>query len=78
MNNSYNYNDDSDSLRANPFAWILGQVKIMKEFVWINRFFFLNLAFGQVGEKIMAKTAATYRNTTLAVLVPLAVQILFR
>jgi hypothetical protein len=25
-------------------------VKIMKEFVWKNRFFFLNLAFGQVGE----------------------------
>ena len=28
-----------------------GQGKIMKEFVWINRFFFLTLAFGQVGEK---------------------------
>ena len=28
----------------------------MKEFVWINRIFFLNLAFGQVGEKMMAKT----------------------
>jgi len=28
-----------------------GQVKIMKELVWINRIFFLNLAFWQVGEK---------------------------
>ena len=28
-----------------------GQVKIMKEFVWINRFFFLNMGFEQVGEK---------------------------
>jgi hypothetical protein len=27
------------------------QMKIMKEFVGINRIFFLNLAFGQVGEK---------------------------
>ena len=27
------------------------QVKIMKELFWINRIFFLNLAFGQVGEK---------------------------
>ena len=33
-----------------------GLVKIMKEFAWINRFFFLNLAFGQVGERIKAKT----------------------
>ena len=28
-----------------------GEVKIMKEFVWINRHFFLNLAFRQGGEK---------------------------
>jgi hypothetical protein len=28
-----------------------GQVKIMKEFVWINRKIFLNLGFGQGGEK---------------------------
>jgi len=27
-----------------------GQVKIMKEFAWMNRIFFLNFAFGQVGE----------------------------
>jgi hypothetical protein len=32
-----------------------GQVKIMKEFVWINRTFFLNMAFGQVGEKNYGK-----------------------
>jgi hypothetical protein len=28
-----------------------GQVKIMKEFVWININFFLNLVFGKVDEK---------------------------
>ena len=28
----------------------------MKEFVWINIICFLNLAFGQVGEKMKAKT----------------------
>jgi hypothetical protein len=28
-----------------------GQVKIKKEFVSINKTFFLNLAFGQVGKK---------------------------
>jgi hypothetical protein len=28
------------SLYANPLAWSLGQVIIMKEFVWINNFFF--------------------------------------
>ena len=28
----------------------------MKEFVWINKKKILNLAFGQVDEKIMAKT----------------------
>ena len=37
-----------------------GQVKIIKEFVWINIFFFLNLAFGQVAEKIKAKTVTDY------------------
>ena len=37
-----------------------GQVTIMKEFVWINIIFFLNFAFGQVGEKkFIAKTAIT-------------------
>jgi hypothetical protein len=46
------------SLQANPLARKpgtsetgFGQVKIMKEFAWINRFFFLDLAFGQEGEK---------------------------
>jgi hypothetical protein len=34
----------------------------MKEFAWINRYFFLNLAFGQVGEKIKAKTAWQNQN----------------
>ena len=34
----------------------LGQVKTMKEFVWINKNFVLNLAFGQVDEKMKAKT----------------------
>jgi len=38
-----------------PEAWTsktgFGQVKIMKELVWINIIFFLNLPFGQVGEK---------------------------
>jgi hypothetical protein len=28
-----------------------------KEFVWIDRKYFLNMAFGEVGEKIKAKTA---------------------
>ena len=28
-----------------------GQMKIMNEFVWVNGFFFLNLAFGQVDER---------------------------
>jgi hypothetical protein len=32
-------------------------VKIIKEFVWIDRKYFLNMAFEQVGEKIKAKTA---------------------
>jgi hypothetical protein len=32
-----------------------GQVKFMKEFVRINRFFFLNLAFRQVGEQNYGK-----------------------
>jgi hypothetical protein len=36
-----------------------GQVKIMKEFVWIDRNCFLKFAFWQVGEKIKAKTATT-------------------
>ena len=47
---------------ANPRArnlWTskagFGQVKIMKEFVWINIIFFLNLAFGQLGEKNSGK-----------------------
>ena len=35
-------------------TWI-GQVKIMKVFFWMDRFFFLNLAFGQVGEKTFDK-----------------------
>ena len=43
------------SFRAKPATSKtgFGQVKIMKEFVWMNRFFFLNLAFVQVpvGEK---------------------------
>ena len=44
------------SLHANPLARSqgqigLGQVKIMKEFVWINRNVFLNLVFRQVGGK---------------------------
>jgi hypothetical protein len=30
---------------------VFEQVKIMEEFVWINIFFFINLAFGQVDEK---------------------------
>ena len=30
-------------------------MKIMKEIAWINRKFFLNLAFGQVGEKNLGK-----------------------
>ena len=32
-------------------------MKIMKEFVWINRKKILILAFGQVGDNIKAKTA---------------------
>ena len=36
-----------------------GQVKIIKEFVSII-FFFLNLAFEQVGEKIKTKTTLYY------------------
>jgi hypothetical protein len=39
------------SLHAKPLALKPWQVKIMEEFVWINRYFFLNLAFGQMGEK---------------------------
>jgi hypothetical protein len=42
------------SLHVKPLAWCPGQVKIMKEFVWINIIVFLNLAFRQVGEKKLA------------------------
>ena len=43
------------SLHVKPLAWCPGQVKIMKEFVWINIIVFLNLAFRQVGEKKFCK-----------------------
>ena len=55
------------SLCANPPKPLtsktgFGQAKIMKEFVWINIFFFLNLAFGHVGEKRKAKTTKECSN----------------
>ena len=37
-----------------------GQLIIIKEFVWIDILFFLNLAFWQVGENIKAKTAVKF------------------
>jgi hypothetical protein len=52
-----------DSLRANPLAGSSGRVKLDsdKSKLWKNLFdfffFFHNLAFWQVGEKIKAKTA---------------------
>ena len=47
------------SLCANPLSWSPGQVKIMKEFVWLKRKKILNLAFGQVGEKNWGKDCIT-------------------